>query len=40
MTARQEMEHLSLVLSMLAAIGELPYLDRPNFPVPGGGGPP
>ena len=32
MIARQEMEHLSLVLGMLTAIGEPPYLDRPNFP--------
>jgi Ferritin-like len=32
MIARQEMEHLSLVLSMLTAIGKPPYLDRPNFP--------
>jgi rubrerythrin len=32
MIARQEMEHLSLVLGMLTAIGEPPYLDRANFP--------
>ncbi len=32
MIARQEMEHLSLVLGMLTAIGESPYLNRPNFP--------
>ena len=33
MVARQEMEHLSLVLSMLTAIGERPHLDRPNLPT-------
>ena len=33
--ARQEMEHLSLVNSMLTAIGAPPWFVRPNF-VPGG----
>jgi len=32
LVARQEMEHLGLVLSMLAAIGGTPTLTRPNFP--------
>ena len=32
MIARQEMEHLSLVNSMLAAIGAPPYFSRPNIP--------
>ncbi|WP_179137448.1 ferritin-like domain-containing protein [Candidatus Entotheonella palauensis] len=31
MIARQEMEHLSLVQSMLLAIGEKPYFDRDNL---------
>lgn len=31
--ARQEMEHLGLVCNMLTAIGEAPYLQRPNFPL-------
>jgi hypothetical protein len=30
--ARQEMEHLGLVLNILSAIGAPPYLGRPNFP--------
>src|SRR5947209_7799002 len=33
--ARQEMEHLALVCNLLTAIGEAPYLRRPNFPVSG-----
>ncbi len=31
--ARQEMEHLGLVCNLLTAIGEAPYLHRPNFPL-------
>jgi hypothetical protein len=31
--ARQEMEHLGLVCNLLTAIGEAPYLQRPNFPL-------
>ncbi len=31
--ARQEMEHLGLVANLLTAIGESPYLRRPNFPI-------
>jgi hypothetical protein len=30
--ARQEMEHMGLVLNMLSAIGGTPYFTRPNFP--------
>lgn len=33
LVARQEMEHLGLVCNLLAAIGEAPYLHRPNFPL-------
>ncbi len=36
LVARQEMEHLGLVCNLLTAIGEAPYLHRPNFPLPGG----
>lgn len=32
--SRQEMEHLGIVMNLLAAIGERPYLSRPNFPIP------
>jgi len=32
--ARQEMEHLGIVNNLLAALGEEPFFDRPNFPVP------
>ena len=32
--ARQEMEHLGIVTNLLGAIGEAPYFDRPNFPLP------
>ena len=32
--ARQEMEHLGLVINLLTAIGEAPNLRRPNFPLP------
>jgi hypothetical protein len=31
--ARQEMEHLGLVTNILTAIGQAPYLARPNFPA-------
>jgi ferritin-like protein len=31
--ARQEMEHLGLVCNLLTAIGEAPWLTRPNFPL-------
>jgi hypothetical protein len=30
--ARQEMEHMGLVLNLLTAIGGTPYFQRPNFP--------
>jgi hypothetical protein len=30
--ARQEMEHMGLVLNLLSAIGGTPYFQRPNFP--------
>jgi Ferritin-like len=33
LVARQEMEHLGYVCNMLTAIGEAPYLSRPNFPL-------
>ena len=32
MVARQEMEHLGLVMNMISAIGGEPYFKRPNFP--------
>lgn len=32
--ARQEMEHLGIVNNLLGALGEEPFFDRPNFPVP------
>jgi hypothetical protein len=32
LVARQEMEHMGLVLNMLTAIGGTPYFQRPNFP--------
>lgn len=32
MVARQEMEHMGLVLNLLNAIGGTPYFQRPNFP--------
>lgn len=32
MVARQEMEHMGLVLNLLSAIGGTPYFQRPNFP--------
>jgi hypothetical protein len=32
--ARQEMEHLGLVSNLLTAIGEAPWLTRPNMPLP------
>src|SRR6185503_13778421 len=31
--ARQEMEHLGLVSNLLTAIGEAPWLTRPNLPL-------
>ena len=31
--ARQEMEHLGLVCNLLTAIGEAPWLTRPNLPL-------
>lgn len=31
--ARQEMEHLGLVINLQVAIGEAPHLYRPNFPL-------
>jgi hypothetical protein len=34
--ARQEMEHLAIVLNLQSALGEPPHLWRPNFPVPRG----
>jgi hypothetical protein len=34
LVARQEMEHLGLVLNLLTAIGEAPILRRPSFPIP------
>jgi hypothetical protein len=33
LVARQEMEHLGYVCNLLTAIGEAPYLTRPNFPL-------
>lgn len=33
LVARQEMEHLGLVTNLLTAIGEAPYLRRPDFPL-------
>jgi hypothetical protein len=32
LVARQEMEHMGLVLNLLTAIGGTPYFKRPNFP--------
>lgn len=32
--ARQEMEHLGIVTNLLGALGEAPFFDRPNYPVP------
>lgn len=32
--ARQEMEHLAIVINLQSALGEPPHLARPNFPVP------
>lgn len=32
--ARQEMEHLAIATNLLAALGEPPYFERPQFPVP------
>jgi hypothetical protein len=32
LVARQEMEHLGLVLNMMSAIGARPYIGRPEFP--------
>jgi hypothetical protein len=32
LVARQEMEHMGLVLNLLSAIGGTPYFQRPNFP--------
>jgi hypothetical protein len=32
LVARQEMEHMGLVLNLLTAIGGTPYFQRPNFP--------
>jgi Ferritin-like len=32
LVARQEMEHMGLVLNLLTAIGGTPYFERPNFP--------
>ena len=32
--ARQEMEHLGIVNNLLSALGEEPFFDRPNFPLP------
>src|SRR3954454_22502771 len=34
LVARQEMEHLGLVCNLLSAIGEAPWLARPQFPLP------
>lgn len=34
LVARQEMEHLGLVINLLTAIGEAPHLRRPNLPLP------
>ncbi len=34
--ARQEMEHLAIVLNLMAATGTAPHLGRPEFPVPQG----
>lgn len=33
LVARQEMEHVGLVCNLLTAIGEAPYLQRPEFPL-------
>ena len=33
LVARQEMEHLGLVCNLLTAIGEAPWLTRPNLPL-------
>lgn len=33
LVARQEMEHLGYVCNLLTAIGEAPYLSRPDFPL-------
>src|SRR5437016_295611 len=30
--ARQEMDHLGIVCNLLAAVGEEPYFERPDFP--------
>lgn len=32
--ARQEMDHLGIVCNLLAAVGEEPYFERPDFPQP------
>jgi len=32
LVARQEMEHMGLVLNLLTAVGGTPYFQRPNFP--------
>jgi len=32
--ARQEMEHLGIVTNLLGSLGERPWFDRPNFPIP------
>jgi hypothetical protein len=32
--ARQEMEHLGIVCNLLTAIGGMPYLENPTFPIP------
>ncbi|MCW3055629.1 MAG: hypothetical protein JWN14_4799 [Chthonomonadales bacterium] len=34
LVARQEMEHLGIVMNLLAAVGVDPYFDRPPFPQP------
>jgi len=34
MVARQEMEHLAIVINLQTALGQPPHLARPNFPVP------
>ena len=36
MIARQEMEHLAVVINLETALGQPPHLWRPNFPVPRG----
>jgi hypothetical protein len=33
--ARQEMEHLGIVCNLLTAIGGMPYLENPSFPIEG-----